>query len=196
MAQQDLTDHLDPHTMAELADRSLDPAGRARAVEHLADCRECRDELAEVTRLVQTAPVRRRSWLVPAAAAAAAAVIFVVSLPGPRGRTGAQHVTREPALTLTAAPEPIAPRGGVSLADSISWTSVPGATRYRLTLYGSGGDVLWQTLPADTAVAIPDSLGLTAGGEYYWQVKTETAHGRWVESELVPFTLSREAPLP
>lgn len=192
MAQQDLHEHLHPHLIAGFADGSLEASEHAAAAEHLAGCRACRDELAEVHRILRTHRPHRRPWLVPAAGAAAAAVIILLVWPGMREPSGDQHLTREPALTTTLAPQPIEPLDQVATADSVRWGSVPGAIRYRLTIFAADGDVVWQTSPADTAVAIPDSLGLAPGDQYYWQIKAETGYGRWVESELVPFTVLPE----
>lgn len=196
MAQQDPQQHLHPHQVAGLADGSLDASERARAAEHLAGCRECRDELAEVRGILKTHRPHRRPWLVPAAGAAAAAVIVLLVWTGVRERAGDEHLTREPALTTTLAPQPIAPLDSVANLDSVRWSSVPGAIRYRLTVFAADGDVVWQTSPTDTAIAIPDSLDLASGNQYYWQIKAETGHGRWVESELVPFVLVPQGPLP
>jgi hypothetical protein len=196
MAQPDPSHHLSPHTVAQLADGLLDASERALAAEHLASCRECRDELAEVRGILRTERRHRRPWLIPAAGAAAAAVILLLVWPAMRAPSGDQDLTREPALTTTLAPRPIAPLDSVADLDSVRWSSVPGTIRYRLTVFAADGDVVWQTSPTDTTVGIPDTLDLTSGDQYYWQIKAETGHGRWVESELVPFTLMPRGRLP
>ena len=196
MAQQNPSHHLSPHAVAQLADGLLDASERARAAEHLADCRECREELAAVRGILRTQPRHRRRWLVPAAGVAAAAAVVFLVWPGMREPAGDGHLTREPALTTTLAPQPIAPLDSVAALDSVRWSSVPGTIRYRLTLFAADGDVVWQTSPTDTAVGIPDTLDLRSGEQYYWQIKAETGHGRWVESELVPFVVMPRGELP
>lgn len=198
MDQQDPAAHLHPHLVAGFLDGSLDASERAGAAEHLAGCRECRDELADVSRILTKQRPRRLRWMVPAAGAAAAAAAVIVVLVGPRmlGPSGDQDRTRDPALTTTMAPQPIEPLGSVTRSDSIRWSSVPGALRYRLTVFAADGEVVWQTTPPDTAIGVPDSLDLETSAQYYWQVKAETGHGRWVESELVPFVVLPQGPTP
>ena len=180
--------HLDEGAVSRYTDGALDLAERGRIESHLADCAMCRGELKEVARIMATRPRRRRVvWLAPVMAAAAALVIVAVrAIPGPAGPS----VTRDPALTETLAPTVLGPRGQVRVLDSLRWTAVSGATRYRVTLFAADGRVIWESNERDTVVAMPDSVSMAPDATHYWQVKAETSYGRWVESELVPFTLN------
>jgi hypothetical protein len=186
MAVQELSiPHLDEGAVARYHDGALDAFERARIEAHLADCPACLQELLEISRLLQSQPRHRWKMLVPLAGVAAALLVWAIAgyrLPG-------GTVSRDPALTTTLAPQPVAPVGIVPQVDSLIWSAVPGARRYRLALFAADGRVLWQIMPTDTAVALPDSLRLVASTRYYWQVKAETGYGRWVESELESFSL-------
>lgn len=186
------TPHLDDALVARHLDGASDAAERDRVAGHLADCPACRRELGELRAALRAVP-RRGVPLVPVLATAAALVLVVwgTSLdrtPGP--------VTRDEALTEALAPAPRVPIGAVSGVDSLRWTSVPVAAHYRLTLFNAEGQALWQATQSDTVVALPTSLLLLPGATYYWQVKAETGYGRWVESELVSFTVAEPPPTP
>ena len=179
--------HPDGGVLARYFDNSVGPDERAEIETHLADCAECRETMYEIRRILQTQPRRRWASLVPLAAAAAV-LLLVWSTGDHRPRTG--PVTRDPALTTTLAPQPVAPLGYVSAVEGLQWSLVPGALRYRLTVFSADGQIVWQTTATDTAVSPPDSLHWVTLTPYYWQIKAETGHDRWVESELVTFTLA------
>ena len=180
-------DHLDPGAIAGFLDHALTDDQRARTEAHLAECRECREELVEVQRLVQSPPRRRWAPLVPLVAAAA---VLLLIWSGGGSRHSVDPLTRDPALTATLAPQPLAPLGTVAQVARLQWTAVPGVLHYRLTLFSGEGRAVWQTTTTDTSVTPPDSVHLVTSAPYYWQIKAETSYGRWVESELVAFTLA------
>ena len=185
-----MTDHLETASLARFLAGDGTPDERARWETHLAECAECREEMVEVRRIIATAPGRRRPWLVPLAAAAA---VLLVVLTGTVGREQLGQETRDPEASpgLTLAPTPLAPLGRVSRVDGLQWSSVPGVARYRVTLFTSEGQAAWQATTPDTFVPLPDSVHLSLAIPHYWQVKAETGFGRWVESELVAFTIPR-----
>jgi hypothetical protein len=185
-----MTEHLDTISLARYLGGAANSAERARWESHLADCPDCREELVEAHRIVTAAPGRRRSALVPLAAAAA---VLLVVWSGTIGREQLGYVTRDPhsSSTLALAPRPVAPLGAVSGADRLLWNRVANATRYRVTLFTGDGRSVWQTTTPDTLAALPGTIHLATAVPYYWQVKAEIGFGRWVESELVAFTLTR-----
>jgi hypothetical protein len=182
------TAHLGEARIARLLDGDFSGAERQAAEAHLADCPACRRELAEVRAILRSAPERRR--VVPrrivAAAAAAALLFFVWPWADRAPEEPLPH--RDPALTTTLAPHAVRPLGTVGDTRVLEWTSVAGALRYRITLFDAEGDALWQSVQPDTVAAVPDSVPLPPA-VYYWQVKAEASPGRWVESELIPFTI-------
>ena len=185
-----MTEHLETASLARYLEGTGSPDERARWEAHLAECPDCREEMVEVRRIVATAPGRRWTSLRPLAAAAA--VLLVVWI-GTIGREPPGQGTRDPETspTIAVAPTPLAPLGRVSRVDGLQWSSVPGVARYRVTLFTSEGRAAWQVTTTDTFVSLPDTLHLAVAIPHYWQVKAETGFGRWVESELVAFTIPR-----
>lgn len=185
--------HLDSGDVAAYHDGALTPAERARVEAHLAECADCRGEVVAVARLLRAAAPRRR-WYVPAGIAAAAALALLLapwrSPPAPPG----EPVLREPAVTTTAAPIPIAPLGAVAVAPALTWSSVPHADRYRLTVFDRDGSIVWQTEATDTMVALPAGVRIAAGTPYFWKVAARTGWDRWVASDLATFTLDAARP--
>ncbi len=180
--------HLTVEEVAAYVDRGLAAAERARVEDHLDACAECRAEVVAVARLSRSLAARRR-WTVMAPLAAAAVLVLLFAPWRHQGERG--PVLREPAVTTTVAPMPIAPRGGVTALPALTWSSVPRADRYQVTLFDQSGSVLWETHTADTTVAVPDTVSLVAGVPHYWKVAARTELGRWVASDLTSFTLSR-----
>jgi hypothetical protein len=77
----------DPNLMAAFIDGRLDGDERRTVIEHMTTCAECRDVFMTANELAEQSgevvPLRRRSWLVPAATLAAAAAIGAVVFLGP-----------------------------------------------------------------------------------------------------------------
>jgi anti-sigma factor ChrR (cupin superfamily) len=186
-------EHLTPDDAAAYVDGRLTVAERAAIDSHLAQCAECRSEVVDVTRLVRAAPQRRR-WtiLAPLAAAAAVFILFVA----PRTRDSAPPMLREPAVTTTGAPTLNIPRGGVTVLQAMTWSSVPHADQYRVTLFDRDGSIAWRTQSEDTTVLLPDTVHITRGVPYYWKVDARIELGRWVSSELTSFTLEPPPRMP
>jgi anti-sigma factor RsiW len=183
--------HLDSNEIAAYVDGSIDGEERFSIQAHLAACAECRAEVAEVSRIVRTAPAARRLpsriWI-PTAAAAVFALLWL----GPRaGRERAEPELREEAVTMTVPPRPITPAGTVDTVRALVWSSVPYANSYRVRLFDADGTVLWEREAADTVVPIPDSIALRAELLYYWRVEAYTGFDRRAASDLVEFRLRR-----
>jgi len=185
-----MTEHLDAVSLGRYLEHSGTPDERALWESHLSACAECRAEMVEVGRIMATTPNRRRPLLIPLAAAAA---VLLLVWTGTTGRSPTGPVTRDPDTVpaVTLAPRPIAPVGNVSRIDGLQWSAVAGIARYRATLFTAEGQPAWQITTHDTFVTLPDTVSLAVGTPYYWQVKAETGFGRWLESELVAFTLPR-----
>ena len=179
--------HLAADDAAAYVDGRLAAAERAAIDGHLAQCAECRLEVVDVTRVVRAAP-QRRPWTIVAPLVAAAAVLILFIAPR-RTHDSAPPLLREPAVTTTVAPTLSAPRGGVAVLRAMTWSSVPHADRYRVTLFDRDGSVTWRTQSADTTVLLPDTVRITRGVPYYWKVDARTELGRWVSSDLTSFTL-------
>src|SRR2546428_6437366 len=98
--------HLTAMEIAAYVDHGLVADARARARSHLAECDECRGEVIAVARLARTGSRFRWKALLPLAAPAALVPYFA---PWPRPSDAADPVLRQPAVTTTLAPTPIAP---------------------------------------------------------------------------------------
>ena len=178
------TSHLSAADVAAYVDRQLSGVQRDRVVQHLADCRDCRSEIVAVNRVVRAV---RRSWRWVALVPLAAAALVVVMLSP--WRPEHQPVMREPAVTTIVAPTAIAPRGGVAEVVSITWSRVPRATQYEVTVFDSAGTIVWESRVLDSLATVPRDLRLVRGRPYYWKVAARTESNRWVSSDFATFTL-------
>jgi len=64
------------------------------------------------------------------------------------------------------------------------------ADLYRVTLYDTAGEVIWQVDTRETHIAPPDMVRIEPGALYLWQVDARVGWDRWVSSELVRFSIS------
>jgi len=166
-------DCLDDDTIAALAAGTVDGTARGRALVHLTGCARCRHAVASVARAL-TDPV-------------VAAILLLLA--GPRLLELGRPVHRAPPLTGTV-PVPASPVGVVANADTLRWLGVPGADRYRVTVFDSPGQVRYETQLAGTVALLPDTVVLVAGRPYLWKVEARTGWDRWSASELVEFSLA------
>jgi hypothetical protein len=189
---------LDDDTLAALAEGTIAPTTRTAVLPHLAVCPRCRGAVASVAHALADSGVarevvgvegggRRRFYRLALPIAAAAVLLLVLVWPRPVDDGGLPH--RAPPITAAAAPVPVSPVGAVAVAGALQWTSVADADRYRVTLSDAEGRVLYETQQADTVVAIPDSVLLTAGQSYMWMVEASTGFDRWATSQLVEFSI-------
>lgn len=195
-------DCLDELAIADFVEGRFSAEARAPVVEHLLTCAHCRSAVRATGRLLSDAAVaaelprsfrsaadrRWRRWSVPLGVAAAATVVLFL-WPGVDDDNDSMLRLREPTITTTVAPLPIAPRGSVARVDRLAWSSVPGAEQYRLRLYDDEGSALWMVETPDTVVALPDSVLLSSGAMYFWRVEAQTEWRRWAASDLVEFRL-------
>lgn len=195
---------LEELAIADFVEGRLAPEARAPVVAHLLTCARCRSVVRATGRLLSDVAVatevsraagspggrRWRRWSLPLGVAAAAALL-VLLWPTSVDNRGSTPGLREPTLTSTAAPVPIAPppRASVARVDRLVWSSVPRAERYRLRLYDDEGSVVWTVETPDSSVALPDSVVLSPGVPYFWRVEAQTEWRRWAASDLVEFRL-------
>jgi hypothetical protein len=200
-------DCLDDHAVAALADGSIDAARRDALLPHLAGCAHCRHRVASVARALADPGVARElsdvddatrprvtttRRIALAAAAAAAAVLLVIAWPSSMEPPQQPH--RAPAITAAPAPEAVWPVGAVADARSLRWSAVPGADRYRVTLFDAEGLVLFEAELAGTEVELPAAVVLDPGRRYWWEVDARLDFDRWVASDLVEFSIAPESP--
>ena len=194
-------DCLDVEMISALADGTLAADARAQALAHMATCVYCRRAIASVAGALADGPVTheievvedrvsrsRRVVRIVIPLAAAATVLVLLWAPtentDPIHRGGSQETV----------PVPVGPVGAVADGSSFLWKAVAGADRYRVTLFDTRGDVLYETETLDTTMVLPDSARLIIGQLYLWKVEARTSWDRWTESELVQFTIARPPP--
>jgi hypothetical protein len=186
----------DEFVIADFVEGRLTPQSRAPLVAHLLICARCRALVKAISDLAahEVMPVgqghrRRLRWTLPVGLAAAAVLMLLLL---PRGHDDSTPGLREPALTSTIAPTPITPAPGASVArpDSLVWSSVPKAEKYRVRLYDSEGSVVWTLETHDTTAALPNSLRLQPRVEYFWRVEAQAEWMRWAASDLVSFRIN------
>jgi hypothetical protein len=191
---------LEDDLLAALADGGLPTSERNQAMLHLSRCARCRGAVASLARALADPAVAgakaaadrapRRRFIRLAVPAAAAAVLFVAVLgrQGEDDRPSRSH--RAPGITAADQPVAIAPLGAGIRPKWLHWRSVVGADLYRVTLFHSDGRVIYERELRDTAVALPDSIGLAARASYLWKVEARTSWHRWSSSRLVEFSIT------
>jgi hypothetical protein len=184
-----------PEVVLALVRREGSEGARLATLDHVMSCVDCRAEF-DLLRSIELAGAKtgaearpgRRSWLVPAALAASvllAVTIGRLALPtAPESevvRSGADG-----GVTLVA-PPPESPAG---LPMLFAWHPMPGATRYRLEVLTSDGQVALEAETADTAITLQGAAGL-APGDYKWWVGASSA-GTTARSALRPLRLTAQ----
>ena len=195
-------DCLDELSVAAAADGAATP----RAIEHLSRCAACRGQVAHLARLLGDAAVAREvSRLegrglrrLPAARVlaglAAAAVLALAVLPSlPRTDGADEFRDVRPAASAPVLDPPLASAGGL---ESLRWSSVEGATQYRVTVFDEEGGLVWSSETVDTTIAFPADTALDPGTPYWWRVEARVDFDRWTASELGTFTMERQRPRP
>lgn len=198
---------VDDHTIAALAEGSLDPEEHTDVMRHVAACARCRSMVASVARTLSDPAVAREIRAVEdqrrptnagrrirrigrIAAAAAAAVLLLLAWPQ---QVEEPQSHRAPSITRAPAPEAIRPVGSVAGASHLIWMSVSGADRYRVALFDAEGEVLYEIEGPDTVAALPDSVLPGPGETYWWRVEARLGFDRWTASDLIEFSVSQEA---
>ena len=193
-------DCLDENTVAGLAEGSLDPEARGRALMHVATCALCRRAVASVAEALADGPITREIEIVEGRRrrggpilriavplAAAATVLLLLWSPAADRFPGHRGPPPPPPATT---PIPRSPVGAVAAVNDLRWSPVSGADRYRVTVFDATGGVVFATEASDTVVAFPDSITLVPGASYLWKVDARTGFDRWAASELTEFRVA------
>jgi len=213
------TDHLDDFAFAEVVDAANESEIPDSTLAHFVDCEQCRGALLELASLMRDPFVRAElergeglsvvaggargdrmtSMLRPrfhvsraavAGLAVAAAALLMVRL-YPRQTAGVESSTaiRHATIDAARAPRPVAPLGTVGEVSTMTWTSVPHADRYRVSIFDATGQVVWEAEVSDTTAQPPSDILAHRPGELRWRVKARTSFDRWIDSDFAEFSL-------
>ena len=157
---------------------------------HLADCEECRDEIAEVTALARRS-ARSRWWYIMLPAAAAAAILLLVGLPsriGERREPTLRTAVGEGVSTITV----VTPVTGDSVrldGFELTWRSFAPDAQYNVRLTTAEGTEVWRTSTKDTSATPPSNVGLLPGMTYFWYVDALLPDGSTATTGIRRFTV-------
>ena len=191
-------EHVSSEVLAAYLDGRLDGQEKAEVQAHLAVCDECREEVTEIAVALRS-QARRKAWavVIPVTAAAGIATILLAGPMGlGSGPGGDQRLRPGPAVEMEAVPRVrvVAPVTGSTVEQSsvvFVWEEVGPTATYRFTLTDEGGDPLWTSETTETAVTLPEDIGLQAGGRYFWFVDALLADGGGATSGIQSLMVRR-----
>jgi len=182
----------DGDAMVELVAGDLPGEERERLADHIVACRSCASDyrrLREVHALasarIRPAHSRRPIWIAVAACTLAVAGTLIAVRSARHGET-LRGAAAEAASAVT-------PPDGVALdapPPVFRWPAQKGAEGYRVRLFSSAGDELWQAdAGLEDRIAVPAAVAgrLPRGAGYFWTVEVRLA----LETQrLGPYTFS------
>lgn len=171
----------------------LSEAGQERSnaagIEHLSNCAQCRERLADLQarrnlpafapESIQRVGAWQRHWL-PAAASIVAAVLLWQFLP--QATPEPTMRSAQPSRPLQAlAPTPLAENTGLRL----SWGALADARGYRVGCY-RGDQPAWLQRELSEPTLVIDAAGLVQAGGSVCRLDAELATGGWVLGDEQP----------
>ena len=194
MTQRPDTQHPSDEHVAAFLDGRLTANERGHILTHFAACAECRREMTVARQVLGSRRSVRRAPMIGLLTVIAAVLAFVVvrpiahdsARPGPAVRSADQvsQPDRMAGLTVVAP----ADRAVVDSTIVFQWRSGGPDATYRVTVQDPSGAVVWDTTLADTAVALPHSVGL-ARGQYFWSLDAQLADGGSAKAGAHRFTV-------
>ena len=186
--------HLSVEDVAGMIDGTLPEHDRERAERHLAECDDCREELATCARVVASsvaAPVRRSPWrnLLPLAAG----ILLVVWLRRPAEHERATDVSERAAPSTGARIATVSPAADASVSAGalrFAWRPMEGSIGYRVVVKDASGATVWSGDAADTTLALPASVRLQTSVPYVWRVDGQRADGSTAASAESGFRIA------
>lgn len=206
---------LDEAELAAWVDGALDPEAEASALSHLARCARCRRAAASLIRTLRSALVTpavralekvdvpergslgrplglpRRARVAAIAAAIAAVLAGVLFLRPTDLEFEETPAHREAIPGAISLPQPIAPVGELEAVDAFTWSLINGADLYRVTVFDVEGTVIWEAETEEARLTPPTTVQFETGSQYFWKVVARMGWDRWLDSELVAFTISK-----
>ncbi|MGH9382488.1 MAG: zf-HC2 domain-containing protein [Thermoanaerobaculia bacterium] len=166
-------------TLAALVLGELSGNERAALVRHVSECRRCAEGYRTLLALHAEAgsmlPRRRMRW--PAVAAAAVLAVGLGVTLVWLARTGGPGAVDDAVRGGSVDEKAVDPADGAVLPSppvALSWPADADATGYRVRLYDSAAEPLWESHPiASSEIELPPSVreDLIAGQAYFWVVE-------------------------
>ena len=156
--------------IASYLDRGLSDQDRSRVEDHLAECFECRENVAGAQQLMTNLRRPRRVAALAGLVAVAAAALFVVSPALIRARQPLDLVTRDANTSSTLAAHASPATAGNQSTIRFSWAAAPDVGSYRFVLSTADGTTVWSYSGADTSVTLPENVTLDRDSTYAWFV--------------------------
>ena len=178
--------------LAALAVGELEPARRDALADHVTGCRPCSENAAillethaEAAPRLPAGPSRRVVWIAAALFALMVSGTVIVVRSARR-----EEAFRAASPAVAAAVEPAEGARLSSPPVAFRWPPSAGAERYRLKVFTSAGDVLWEAdAGTDHAIAVPEGVRarVEAGRSYFWTVEVQLP---FEKQRLGPFSFT------
>ena len=168
MSQSRAGAHPDAATLAGYIDRRLAEADRGVVAEHLIGCVACRGSVADVSRITRAEAARRRAFTGGAMVLGAAAVLLLAVLPRDAGSPPSTPVERVGGAE--AIPAILVRSPDARSTAAFAWSPIAPGAQYRLSLTDAAGEEVWTASTSDTTAALPASVALVRGDDYFWVV--------------------------
>jgi hypothetical protein len=186
--------HLSAADIAAFIDHSLPLDARTDAEIHLSGCDRCREELTSCARLTgnaPSAPRRRVTW--PVAGLAAAAVIVAIVLRPTAARIDRGASVERASVDASSRMTVVSPTGLVTKTDlRFVWRRDDRSSGYRVILTDSIGAPAWTEDVVDTSAALPVTIRLKPGAQYFWRIESLHTDGSATQSDETPFRIRPE----
>jgi hypothetical protein len=183
--------HMTDMLIASYLDRQMSDVERDRFEAHLAECPECRQALIEAEALLKRA---RPAWRVNKFVALIAAVLVLVAVDLRVQRNkdlSAPTITRD-AATIDRGLIAYGPMGDVTRSElRFVWGPLAGAISYKVLLVDANSRPVWSTTASDTSIALPATVTLRAGENYFWAVDGLASDGTTHSTGLHEFRVNR-----
>jgi len=163
------TDHLTPERIVAYLAQAVSSEELQSMQRHMLECRDCRQDMTEASRIAEAGRERRRLAFAIPAVAAAIAVLVVFSGWGADPDSTITRGNGEGVRQFVA----VSPALGASVAgDSVIfvWRSEGSGAHYAMTVTDEDGDIIWAVNTPDTSAVPPRGVELTAGHKYFWYV--------------------------
>jgi anti-sigma factor RsiW len=182
--------HVSDMLIASYLDRRMSDADREQFENHLAECQVCRSAVIEARSLLHRL---RPPWRVNAIVGVLAAALIVVAIDlKVQQRNDLSGEPTRAAATTAATITPYGPIGDVRRTGlRFVWSSLPNAISYKVVLVDANSQPLWSSAAADTSIALPPSVSLLVGENYFWGADALASDGTTHTTGLHEFRISQ-----